>query len=151
MIYKIISVGKWRNSGEKELFLEYEKRLSSRLVLKELTPPKLANAEQQKQAEAKLLLNEVSAVDLVVALDEHGKMMSSLEFAAKMEEWEREHKTICFLIGGAFGLGADVLARANFTLALGKMTLPHILARIVLVEQIYRAETIKAGHPYHKE
>jgi 23S rRNA (pseudouridine1915-N3)-methyltransferase len=151
MNYKILSIGKWKNVGENDLFLEYARRLQNRLSLKEITPPKKDSEALQKEAEAKLMLNEIEAKDFVVVLDEHGKNMPSLEFAKLLHKWVEEFSNITFCIGGALGHGEGIIKRANFKLSLGQMTLPHILARVVLAEQIYRAETINAGLPYHKE
>jgi 23S rRNA (pseudouridine1915-N3)-methyltransferase len=87
----------------------------------------------------------------VVVLDERGKNMSSPEFASILENWMTEGcSEICFLIGGADGHLEETRKKADLILSFGKLTLPHILMRAVLAEQIYRAETIISGHPYHR-
>ncbi|WP_346913364.1 23S rRNA (pseudouridine(1915)-N(3))-methyltransferase RlmH [uncultured Roseibium sp.] len=88
----------------------------------------------------------------LVVLDEHGKSLSSLHFSRKLEGWKDEGvQDVVFAIGGADGHGAELLARADLKIAFGTMTWPHQLVRILLSEQIYRALTIQAGHPYHRE
>lgn len=103
-----------------------------------------------RSAEAASLLKGISADAFVVALDETGKNFSSPDFAKKLEDWTAGGKTVAFLIGGSWGLDASVRERADAILSLGKETLPHLIARIVLLEQLYRAETILHGKTYHK-
>ena len=121
------------------------------LALSEFPEARQASARQRQADEAARLTAAASEADLVVALDETGKTMTSEAFArwlgARRDEGRR---TVAFLIGGADGHGPAALERAALKLSLGPMTLPHGLARIVLVEQIYRAATILAGHPYHR-
>ena len=100
--------------------------------------------------EAESLLKNIPADAIVVELDETGTNPTSPVFARHLQEWGRNGETIVFLIGGSWGLDASVTARAKFVLSLGKHTLPHLLARIVLLEQIYRSETILTGKVYHK-
>ncbi len=108
------------------------------------------DVEKTKGNEAESLLKGISKDAWVVALDESGKSLASTVFAEKLQEWTADGRTVVFLIGGSWGLGAEVKARANTTLSLGSMTLPHALARIVLLEQLYRAEMIRSGKTYHK-
>jgi 23S rRNA (pseudouridine1915-N3)-methyltransferase len=84
-----------------------------------------------------------------VALDERGKQYGSVEFAERLAEWTMRHGEVAFLIGGAYGHDAPSLAAADARMSLGPMTLPHQLAHVVLIEQIYRAATIRAKLPYH--
>jgi 23S rRNA (pseudouridine1915-N3)-methyltransferase len=87
----------------------------------------------------------------VVALDERGRNLSSTEFASRLERWRDEGvRDIAFLVGGADGLAQSVRDRADFVLALGTLTWPHELVRVLVAEQIYRAWTIVQGHPYHR-
>jgi len=83
-------------------------------------------------------------------LDQGGKAIDSLQLAHKLERWLALGRPICFLIGGAEGIDAPVLARANYVLSLGPLTWPHFLVRAMLAEQVYRARSIAAGHPYHR-
>ena len=109
------------------------------------------SASERKIREGELLLAAVPERALVVALDERGKHVSSADFAKLIGKWGSSGSTIAFLIGGADGHGDAVRARADHLLALGTMTWPHLLVRAMLCEQLYRAQQILAGHPYHRE
>ncbi|HWQ99568.1 MAG TPA: 23S rRNA (pseudouridine(1915)-N(3))-methyltransferase RlmH [Candidatus Methylomirabilis sp.] len=102
------------------------------------------------KTEAASLLQGIPPDAYVVALDERGKALSSLQFAKLAAEWTSEGTTVVFLIGGSWGLDSSVTKRAHLVLSLGFMTFPHILARIVLLEQIYRTGMIRSGKTYHK-
>ena len=105
-----------------------------------------------KEREAELILGATPSGAHLVALDEHGAQWPSRQFASHIAAW-RDHgiAEIAFAIGGAEGLGAAVLDRAQTTLSLGPMTWPHLLVRSMLLEQLYRAQQILAGHPYHRD
>ena len=105
-----------------------------------------ANVEVVEVREDDDVARRVPERAVVVLLDAGGRQMSSEAFAAWLEERRHEGRPLCFVVGGAFGLE---LARADLKLSLGRMTLPHQLARVVLVEQLYRAHKILAGEPYH--
>lgn len=103
-----------------------------------------------KTAEGKLILANLSEQDLVVLLDEVGSEFNSVAFAEKLQKWlNGGHKRIVFLIGGAFGFSDEVYERANFRLALSKMTLTHQMVRLFFTEQLYRAFTILKNEKYH--
>ncbi|MFA6447185.1 MAG: 23S rRNA (pseudouridine(1915)-N(3))-methyltransferase RlmH [Patescibacteria group bacterium] len=104
--------------------------------------------EKTTQKEAAELLKNLPSDALVIALDEQGKQLASTEFSKLLSL--NSDKQIVFLIGGSWGLHQSVLDRANVKLSLGKMTLPHALARIILLEQIYRGLMIERGSEYHK-
>jgi len=87
---------------------------------------------------------------LAVALDLDGEALDTESFAARLTHWLESGRPICFLIGGAEGLDRSVLDRADAKLSLGRLTWPHMLARAMLAEQIYRARSLAAGHPYHR-
>ena len=107
--------------------------------------------EVVKANDAALLLEQTATAGLVVALDPAGRTPDSEELAALLTAWEdRGAHTICFLIGGHLGLHRSVLARADLTLSLSRLTFTHELTRLILLEQLYRACTIRAGHNYHK-
>ncbi|MHC1789233.1 23S rRNA (pseudouridine(1915)-N(3))-methyltransferase RlmH [Solidesulfovibrio sp.] len=111
---------------------------------------KSADPARRKAEEAKGVLTRLGPRDFVVVLDEHGRSLPSRELASKLRTMiEDPGRAPCCIIGGAFGLDATVLARADLILALGPGTLPHELARVVLYEQLYRAAAINAGAPYH--
>jgi 23S rRNA (pseudouridine1915-N3)-methyltransferase len=107
--------------------------------------------EMVKAAEAALLLEQTTSVGLCVALDPGGQSPDSEGLASLLTQWEDQGVgTVCFLIGGHLGLHRSVLARANVALSLSRLTFTHEMTRLILLEQLYRACTIKAGHKYHK-
>ncbi|MBP2315181.1 23S rRNA (pseudouridine(1915)-N(3))-methyltransferase RlmH [Azospirillum soli] len=147
----LAAVGRARVGPARDLFEEYAGRLSWPLTLREVEVKKRLPPDEMKRQEAELLLAAIPQGSVVVALDERGKALSSEAFAAKMGAWRDQGVAdIAFLIGGADGHGDAVRARADLLLALGPMTWPHMLVRGMLTEQIYRAQQILAGHPYHR-
>jgi len=107
---------------------------------------------QLKAREAALILAAVPTPARLVALDPRGEPWSSRDLASHLRDWaDRGVGATAFAIGGAAGLDASILAKADTVLSLGAMTWPHFLARIMLLEQLYRAQQILAGHPYHRE
>jgi len=138
-------IGKCKpSSPEGEIIKRYQERMKWTLQIKEKD-----NATQIE--EAKFLQSCIADNAKVVVLDERGKNMSSPEFAGILENWMTSGTSeICFLIGGADGHLEETRQKADLVLSFGKLTLPHILMRAVLAEQIYRAETIISGHPYHR-
>lgn len=149
----LAAIGKLKkNSPEYELMNSYLKRLKWSFEVKEYEEKRALSGEALKNAEADLLLSGIPEKAKLVVLDEHGDTLSSREFAGKIRTWQNNGSdTIAFLIGGADGHGNKVKQRANLTLSFGRMTLPHFLMRVVLTEQIYRAQTILDGHPYHRD
>lgn len=147
------AIGKLKkNTPEYELITEYTKRTKWPIEIKEYEEKKALSGEALKNAEADLLLSNIPEKAKLVVLDEHGETLSSREFAEKLRTWQNNGSdTVAFLIGGADGHGQKVKDKANLTLSFGRMTLPHFLMRVVLVEQIYRAKTILDGHPYHRD
>ena len=134
----------------------YSSRLShyTRFAVREL--PELKNAgalspQQVKQKEAEQLLKAVKPQDTVVLLDEHGEEFTSLQFAARLENYLQKGKDLVFVVGGAYGFAPEVHRRADAELSLSKMTCSHQLVRTVFAEQLYRAFTILKGEPYHNE
>ena len=142
----ILAIGKCKkNSAEALIIDEYVKRSGWTVVIKEKD-----NASQEE--EAKFLQGNIPSGAKVVVLDERGENMKSLELAAKIENWMLNGcSEICFLIGGADGHLQSTRDRADLLLSFGKLTLPHMLMRAVLAEQIYRIQTIVNHHPYHRE
>ena len=108
-------------------------------------------AQVAKSAEATRLLQLVTARDFVVALDEHGAQKSTLELSQWLEQRRGSGQDLMFIIGGPDGLADDVLKAAHLRWSLSRLTLPHGLARVMLAEQLYRASSVLAGHPYHRE
>ena len=104
-----------------------------------------------RDAEGQALLGKLKDSEKLVLLDERGKQLSSRELADRLSEWQSDGRDIAFAIGGPDGVSDACRERAEFTLSLSRLTLPHGLARVVLAEQLYRAATLLAGHPYHRE
>ncbi|HEX7007027.1 MAG TPA: 23S rRNA (pseudouridine(1915)-N(3))-methyltransferase RlmH [Alphaproteobacteria bacterium] len=147
----VAAVGRAGRGPVQAQFDDYAKRLKPPLELIEVEERRPLPGPALKAREAGLLLGAVPAGALIVALDVRGKALSSEDLARRLADWRtRAPKALCFVIGGAEGLGEEVLNRADFVLSLGPMTWPHLLVRVMLAEQIYRAGTILAGHPYHR-
>jgi len=135
-----------------ELQTLYAKRIVPPAMVLELEEKRPLPPALLKAREAELILGALPAGSRLVALDRTGTAWSSRELADRLAAW-RDHGTgaVAFAIGGAEGLGAAVLERADAVLSLGAMTWPHLLVRSMLLEQLYRAQQILAGHPYHRE
>lgn len=144
----ILTVGKNKDQALQGLIDEYLKRLKGDVTITEIAPPNCSDAER-KIREAELLRAAIPPKSIVIALDERGKTMNSPAFAAKLEQLQQQGRLV-FLIGGADGLDQSLRDAAQLTLCFGAMTWPHMLVRLMLVEQLYRAATISAGHPYHR-
>lgn len=150
-LYTIIAIGKMGKGMYAEAFAEYQKRLGKTLALKEIDIRE-KNPALLKEKESAALLEAAGKDAYVVALDGRGKQLSSADFSKQLAKWTgSESKRIAFLIGGADGHSENVYKKADFLLSFGTMTWPHMLARVMLAEQIYRARQIAAGHPYHRE
>jgi 23S rRNA (pseudouridine1915-N3)-methyltransferase len=160
MKISILCVGRLKDDAERAIVQRYVQRLGqagppigmTAISVAELIESKAKTAPERKAAEAADLIRKIPDGARHVALDERGKTLSSAEFA----NWlgtvrDAGQRELCFVIGGPDGLAPSLAQSAALTLSFGRMTLPHGLARAVLVEQIYRAATILAGHPYHRE
>jgi 23S rRNA (pseudouridine1915-N3)-methyltransferase len=156
MRVSILSVGHkmpaWIQSG----FNEYLKRMPAevRIELTELKPDERGSgrtAEKSMQAEGERILAALPNGATVLALDEKGRAVTTQGLAVMMGEWMRDGVHPAFVIGGADGLAPEVKERADKLLSLSALTLPHALVRVLLAEQLYRAWTILARHPYHRE
>jgi 23S rRNA (pseudouridine1915-N3)-methyltransferase len=148
MKVKIIAIGKLKNSPLLSLCEEYLKRMKWKVALTEIDAPKASTSA----TEAPLILKRIADAAFVVALDERGESFTSPAFAERLGQWQSRAagNEIVFLIGGADGFDNSVRQRANFLMSFGKQTWPHMLVRVMLLEQIYRAQQISAGHPYHR-
>jgi len=155
----ICAVGRAKPSPERELTADYLSRVKAAGGPIGITGADLTEVEEKKKLppaelkarEGELLLGAVPAGAAIVALDERGKSLSSEEFASLVAKWRDEGTpALACLIGGADGHGQAVRDRAALTLSFGKATWPHMLVRVLLAEQLYRAVTILAGHPYHR-
>ena len=159
MNISVITVGKLKEKYLKQGIGEYVKRLSAYAKIDiieipdEKAPETLSDMEmlQVKAKEGERILAKISDDTHVIALAIEGKMKSSEELADTIDKLATYGKSkVAFVIGGSLGLSADVMKRANDTLSFSKMTFPHQLMRLILVEQIYRAFRINRGEPYHK-
>jgi 23S rRNA (pseudouridine1915-N3)-methyltransferase len=149
----IISLGKFDKPFYIQYFENYKKRLKWQVDLIELDLKNSNNLEPQKikDQEAKLIEKHIKNFSKIIALDENGKQFSSIELAKNLENIGLEGSSnIAFIIGGAFGLSQDIKKKADILMSLSKLTFPHLMVRIILIEQIYRASTIIYNHPYHK-
>ncbi len=155
----LIAVGKLKEKYLKEAVSEYSKRLGRYCKLEiievsdEKTPEQASQTaeEQIREKEGERILKHIKDDMYVIALEIQGKMLSSEELAAKMEGLGIQGKShIAFVIGGSIGLGKEVLKRADESLSFSKMTFPHQLMRVILLEQVYRGYRIINGEPYHK-
>ena len=159
MKIKIVTVGKLKEKYLKDGIAEYTKRISRFATVEiieladEKNPDKASESENHKilEIEGNRILSKLGERDFVVVLAIEGKIFSSEEFSKQLEQASiKGFSTLTFIIGGSLGLSPAVKYRANLSVSFGRLTLPHQLMRLVLVEQIYRAFTIQQGSPYHK-
>lgn len=145
------AIGKLKkNTPEVSLIDMYLTRLQGKVQLKEFEEKRLLTGKTLAKAETTLLLSNVSPDTVLFVLDEQGQEYTSPEFAALLKSYLDIGKTVTFCIGGAAGHSPTIREKADKVISLGKMTLPHSFARVVLIEQLYRAHTIWNNHPYHK-
>jgi 23S rRNA (pseudouridine1915-N3)-methyltransferase len=152
----IAAAGRWKAGNkaapERALYDHYAGRIRFPLELREIEEKKKLKPNALKKREAELLLAQAPGGAVIVALDETGKAQTSTRFAKKLGAWRDDGEgCVVFIIGGANGLDDEVRKRARLVMSFGTMTWPHLLARGMLAEQIYRAECIFSGHPYHRE
>jgi 23S rRNA (pseudouridine1915-N3)-methyltransferase len=146
---RLIAVGRIGRGPEAELFSRYAARIRPKLTVSEV-PDGRGSAVEIKRREAEAILAAVPGGAMVVALDQGGIAPGSETLAKMLDRWLEAGRPVCFVIGGTEGLHGNVLARADAKLSLGAMTWPHLLARAMLAEQLFRARAISAGHPYHR-
>lgn len=148
----LAAVGKAKPGPESDLFAQYAKRLSPALTVREVEEKRTLSSAERKTREADLLLAAIPSGAVIVALDERGRTMGSRDFAGKIGDWRDQGVgDLAFLIGGADGHGELVRSRASLLLGFGAMTWPHMLVRAMLAEQVWRAQAILSGHPYHRD
>ncbi len=145
----VAAVGRMKTGPTRTLWDDYTKRITWPLTLREVEEKRPLSSAELKAREGELLKKAIPERAWLVCMDAGGKSLDSKAFATKMNEWQ-EHGPIAFLIGGADGLDGSLLKQASFTLSLSAMTWPHMLARTMLIEQIYRAQCILTNHPYHR-
>ncbi|WP_066566277.1 23S rRNA (pseudouridine(1915)-N(3))-methyltransferase RlmH [Snodgrassella sp. CFCC 13594] len=152
----VLAVGTKMPRWVDEAVADYAKRFGREIQfqLKEIKPEKRGsgvNAEQGMAAEEARIIAAIPPKNFLVVLDEHGKAPTSMALADCLNEWQRNGDHVCFVIGGADGMTAALKARANMMMRLSSLTLPHGMVRVLLTEQLYRAQSILHHHPYHRE
>jgi 23S rRNA (pseudouridine1915-N3)-methyltransferase len=155
----VTAVGRLKQGPERELAASYRKRAETigrafgmrEIEIVEIRESRAPDVERRRVEESIAIANVIPERSTIVILDERGESLGSAALAALLRQWRTEDRpAACFIIGGADGLAASLVERANLKLAFGTATWPHQLVRIMLLEQIYRAGTILAGHPYHR-
>ena len=148
----IAAVGRDRSGPTRDLFDEYCRRCPWPIRLHEVPPRTTRPLERRLAEEAERLSSALPRDAVLIALDENGRNLTSRALAARIDAWQRQARSeLAFLSGGPDGLDPALVQRADLVLALGRMTWPHRLVRVLLAEQLYRAATILAGHPYHRD
>lgn len=155
MRIQICAVGRLRSGPELDLIQTYLKRFDAAGRQLGLGPCTIHEVEDRKKggpiAEAALLEKSVSSGSVICTLDERGKIMSSPDFSDQLAKWRDQGQTgVSFLIGGADGIDPKLRARSDTALSFGQMVWPHLLARVMLCEQLYRAASILGNKPYHR-
>lgn len=152
MNIQILAIDKLKKTDpEQILIMDYLKKTRWPIEVREFEEKRPLPDLQKKEAESRLLLNAVQENAKLIALDERGKELTSREFATLLKNWIDDGFNLTFLIGGANGHADTVKQKADLKIAFGRMTMPHLLARVVLAEQLYRAKTILEAHPYHRD
>jgi 23S rRNA (pseudouridine1915-N3)-methyltransferase len=155
----IAAVGRLKQGPERELAAAYCKRAAAvgrafglrDIEIVEIRESRAHDAERRRIEESVAIANLIPEQAIVVILDERGDNLDSAALAATLRKWREENRpAACFVVGGADGLADALRDRAKLKLAFGAATWPHQLVRIMLLEQLYRAGTILAGHPYHR-
>ena len=149
---KIITIGFIKEQYLKDAIAEYKKRISkyTNLEIIELKDEDFDKIEKTLKVEEEKILKQISDRDYIITLEIEGKELTSIEFAKKIESIQLENSNITFIIGGSYGLSENIKNKANYHLSFSKMTFPHQLFRVLLLEQIYRAYKINNNESYHK-
>ena len=155
MHIRLLAVGDRQPSWVDEAFARYSERFPRewkfRLdTIATVRRNKNDKSGRAKQAEGELILGKLAPQEQVVLLDERGKQFESRSLAEKLTDWQGAGRDLCFVIGGPDGVSDACRQRADVTWSLSQLTLPHGLARVVLVEALYRAWSLQSGHPYHR-
>jgi len=151
----ICAVGRLRDGPEHNLITDYLQRFDRAGKALGLGPVNITEVEDKKRggmpAEAILLSKAAPPRSLLCALDERGTALTSPDFANLLSDWrDQGQSSVTFMIGGADGLDSQLRAKADTSISFGPMVWPHMLARVMLAEQLYRAASILSGHPYHR-
>ena len=156
MHIRLIAVGDRQPSWVDDAFGTYAARFPREWKFRLDTIPTARRSKNDKSdsavlAEGKQILDRIDPAEHVVLLDERGRQFTSIELSGKLADWQADGRDLCFVIGGPDGVSADCAERAKIHWSLSKLTLPHGLARVLFAEQLYRAWSLQAGHPYHRE
>jgi 23S rRNA (pseudouridine1915-N3)-methyltransferase len=155
----VIAVGRLKSGPERELAEAYRRRAQAsgralgvrEIEIIEIRESRARDAERRRAEESIAAANVIPERAIIVVLDERGQNLDSARLATQLQDWRGEDRpAVCFVIGGADGLATSLRGQAKLTLAFGAATWPHQLVRIMLLEQLYRAASIVAGHPYHR-
>ena len=135
---------------------DYARRIPRELGLAQVTVPvassrSLQSAEKRRDREAEQIIAKLRPGSLNIALEDSGKAWTSLEWSSQLQRWMQEYSQVNLIIGGPDGLSGRCLSVCQQRVSLGRMTMPHALVKVVLLEQLYRAWSISQGHPYHRE
>jgi 23S rRNA (pseudouridine1915-N3)-methyltransferase len=151
----ILAVGDKLPAWAETAVADYVKRMprEARVEVVPIKPEKRAgqSAERIKALEAARILEKLPAGCALIAMDEHGRELTTRELSFTLDGWLLGGRDVALVMGGADGLAAEILQRADATLSLSRLTLPHALARVLLAEQLYRAWSLLANHPYHRD
>jgi 23S rRNA (pseudouridine1915-N3)-methyltransferase len=142
----IVAVGSMKDRAQRSLFDHY----AAGIALKEVEEKRKVSGAERMRREAELIRGALPKGALVVALDRRGRALDSEALAARLGRWRDAGRDVAFVIGGAEGLDEALREEADLVLSFGPNTWPHMLARIMLAEQLFRAQAILAGHPYHR-
>ena len=150
--YSIVAIGKMRPSVERDLLNNFSERIRPKPLIIEVEEKRNLPSKELKDREGELLIAAVPVGAKIIALDENGKSLSSRKLANLLGSWADEGvRETAFVIGGADGLDDKVRKKADLTLSLGALTWSHMMVRAMVAEQIYRAQSILSGHPYHRD
>ena len=154
MRINLIAIGKkmpdWISHGIEHYKKQLPKNYNFTITALESQNRKSISAENTKNLEEKLILDAASGSTLLIAFDELGKQQSSKELSKSIEKWQLEGESVAMIIGGADGLSSELKQKCNLIWSLSNLTLTHSMARLVLVEQLYRGHSLITNHPYHR-
>ena len=154
MRINLIAIGKkmpdWISHGIEHYKKQLPKNYNFTITALESQNRKSISAENTKNLEEKLILDAASGSTLLIAFDELGKQQSSKELSKSIEKWQLEGDSVAMIIGGADGLSSELKQKCNLIWSLSNLTLTHSMARLLLVEQIYRGHSLMTNHPYHR-
>ena len=154
MKINLIAIGKkmpdWISHGIEHYRKQLPKNYNFTITALESQNRKSISAENTKNLEEKLILDAASGSTLLIAFDELGKQQSSKELSKSIEKWQLEGESVAMIIGGADGLSSELKQKCNLIWSLSNLTLTHSMARLLLVEQLYRGHSLMTNHPYHR-